>query len=84
VYVAGPDNTAVQRVVQMRQSLGEMVAVEGLAPGEKVVVEGKQNLRPGTPLREAAARGGKGASGADGAAAAASGAASGAASEAAR
>lgn len=83
VYVVDAQGTAQMKPVQTRQPLGELVVVEGLAAGEKVIVEGKQNLRPGTPVREAAARAGKGgdrASGAAGAdsAASAAGAASGA------
>lgn len=75
VYVVDAQGTAQMKPVQTRQPLGELVVVEGLAAGEKVIVEGKQNLRPGTPVREAAARAGKGgdrASGAAGAASAAS------------
>ena len=31
--------------------MGEQVVVEGLEAGQQIVVDGKQNLRPGTPLR---------------------------------
>lgn len=72
VYVVGADMTAELRPVQLRYSSGEWAVVEGVKPGERVVVEGKQNLRPGGLVREAPAGPGKGAS------AAASGAASGA------
>ena len=51
VYVVTPEKTAKLVPVQLRQSLGEQAVVEGLAPGTEVVVDGKQNLRPGTPLR---------------------------------
>ena len=54
VYVVDADGKAQMKTVQMRQPLGEMVVVEGVAAGEKIVVEGKQNLRPGTPVKEAA------------------------------
>lgn len=74
VYVVDAEGKAQLKPVQMRQPLGEQVVVEGVTAGEKVVVEGKQNLRPGTAVKEAAVGGGKGAS----AAGAASGAASGA------
>ena len=77
VYVVDAQGMAQMKPVQTRQPLGELVVVEGLAAGEKVIVEGKQNLRPGTPVREAAARAGKGGDQASGAASAA-GAASGA------
>jgi len=72
VYVVGEDMVAQLRPVQLRFSAGEMVAVEGVKPGEKVVLEGKQNLRPGGSVREAPAGPGKGASGVAGAASAAS------------
>jgi RND family efflux transporter MFP subunit len=52
VYVVKPDATVESRNVQPRYNAGEMVAVEGLQPGDKVVVEGKQNLRPGASVRE--------------------------------
>ncbi|HSW22118.1 MAG TPA: efflux RND transporter periplasmic adaptor subunit, partial [Burkholderiaceae bacterium] len=52
VYVVKADATVEARPVQPRYSAGELVAVEGLEPGEKVVVEGKQNLRPGSAVRE--------------------------------
>ena len=56
--------------MQVRFAAGDQVAVEGVKPGERVVVEGKQNLRPGGEVREAAAGPGKGASGAASAASA--------------
>ena len=51
VYVVGPDNTAKPVPVQVRQAMGEQAVVEGLDAAAQVVMEGKQNLRPGTPLR---------------------------------
>jgi len=58
VYVVGPDNTAKLVPVQVRQSMGEQAVVEGLDASAHVVMEGKQNLRPGTPLRIQASGGG--------------------------
>jgi len=55
VYVVGPDNTAKLVPVQMRQAMGEQAVVEGLDATAQVVMDGKQNLRPGTPLRIQAA-----------------------------
>jgi RND family efflux transporter MFP subunit len=52
VYVVKADATVEARPVQPRYSAGEVVAVDGLEPGDKVVVEGKQNLRPGSAVRE--------------------------------
>ncbi len=51
VYVVGPDNTAKLVPVQLRQAMGEQAVVEGLDATAQVVTDGKQNLRPGTPLR---------------------------------
>ncbi|KQY83541.1 efflux RND transporter periplasmic adaptor subunit [Pelomonas sp. Root1444] len=51
VYVVEPDNTAKLVPVQVRQAMGEQAVVEGLDAAAQVVMEGKQNLRPGTPLR---------------------------------
>lgn len=52
VYVIGDDGIAQLRPVQLRYPFGELAVVEGVQPGEKVVTEGRQNLRPGTPVRE--------------------------------
>ena len=51
VYVVGPGNTAKLVPVQLRQAMGEQAVVEGLDATAQVVMDGKQNLRPGTPLR---------------------------------
>ncbi len=51
VYVVGPDNQARLVTVQLRQAVGEQAVVEGLDATAQVVMDGKQNLRPGTPLR---------------------------------
>ena len=82
VYVVKPDGTVELRTVQPRVPTGEFVVVEGVQAGEKVVVDGKQNLRPGGAVREtpyvpgAGRRGpGPGASGAASGAMSASGAA---------
>lgn len=55
VYVVGPDGAARLLPVRLQQAVGERAVVEGLEPGQQVVVDGKQNLRPGTPLRIQAA-----------------------------
>jgi RND family efflux transporter MFP subunit len=52
VYVMAPDGTAQLRSIKVLQPLGEMVAVEGVRGGERVVVEGKQNLRPGQAIKD--------------------------------
>lgn len=63
VYVVGPDLLAQPRVVQIRHGSGDWVAVDGIAAGERVIVEGKQNVRPGARVRLAAAAAAAGASG---------------------
>ena len=52
VYVVDADKTAQLRPVQLSHAFGELAVVEGLKAGDKVVLDGKQNLRPGTPVRE--------------------------------
>lgn len=51
VYLA-QDGKAVQRPVQVLASQGEQAAVSGIEAGDKVVVDGRQNLRPDTPIAE--------------------------------
>jgi RND family efflux transporter MFP subunit len=52
VYVAGSDNLAQQRRIDVVYAFGAQAAVKGVNADERVVVEGKQNLRPGTKLKE--------------------------------
>ncbi|MFT7722617.1 MAG: efflux RND transporter periplasmic adaptor subunit [Roseateles sp.] len=78
VYVVAPDGTARLVPVRVRQAIGEQAIVEGLDATAQVVMDGKQNLRPGTPLRIQAGQpgggaGGPGGSGGSGAASATSG-----------
>jgi RND family efflux transporter MFP subunit len=50
VYVVKDD--AVQpRKVEIAYTTGDHAVVQGLQPGERIVVEGKQNLRPGSRVR---------------------------------
>jgi RND family efflux transporter MFP subunit len=51
VYVV-EDGKAVQRPIKIVQSQGAEVAVTGLAEGDAVVLEGRQNLRPGSAVVE--------------------------------
>lgn len=74
VYVVGADKKAQMRPVQVRQGYGELVVVEGVQAGEKIVVDGKQNLRPGGTVRDVPMLTEGGGSGRRGAAGAASGA----------
>ncbi len=60
VYVVQPDNTVkAQKIDVLTVAQGE-AAVGGLNAGARVVVEGTQNLRPGSKIREADAAGSPG------------------------
>lgn len=50
VYVV-KDDQAQLRKVDLEHSFGDQAVVRGVQPGERVVVEGKQNLRPGARVR---------------------------------
>lgn len=84
VYVIGADATATPRPIQISATQGDLAIVDGVQEGERVVVEGQNQLRPGArvAVREPAKNdGGHPARGAAGAGApAAAGAQSGAAS----
>jgi multidrug efflux pump subunit AcrA (membrane-fusion protein) len=79
------EGKAAPRSVQVLYAQGEEAAVSGLKPGERIVLDGRQNVRPGASVVERARDGSGGASGASkggrpgGASGAASGAAAGAA-----
>lgn len=52
VYVVGPGNRAVARtVVATRTEGANWVVTQGLAPGDKVIVQGTANLRPDAEIR---------------------------------
>lgn len=55
VYVVGEGQTAKEVPVQRVYAYGDSAAVTGLAGNEKVITEGKQNLRPGGKVRLAGA-----------------------------
>jgi membrane fusion protein (multidrug efflux system) len=51
VFVVGADNKAEQRRIGLGQSTATIAAVtNGLAVGDKVIVEGLQRVRPGQPV----------------------------------
>jgi membrane fusion protein (multidrug efflux system) len=51
VFMVGPDNKAEQRRIQVGQSTSTVASVlSGLAPGDKVIAEGLQRVRPGQPV----------------------------------
>lgn len=52
VAVVGKDNRVAMRPVQVGERTGTMWVIhEGLKPGDRVVVEGQQNLRPGMTVQ---------------------------------
>jgi membrane fusion protein (multidrug efflux system) len=51
LYVVGPDDTAQIRSVTLGERVGSLWLVEkGLEPGERVIVEGLQRVRPGAAV----------------------------------
>ena len=61
VYVVDAGNKAAARPVEIVYASGEEVAVTGVAPGERIVLDGRQNLRPGaTVIDRPAGDGGRG------------------------
>jgi membrane fusion protein (multidrug efflux system) len=52
LFVVGPGNRAVQRVVVTAQTQGPYwVVTQGLAAGEKVITQGTANLKDGAPIK---------------------------------
>ena len=51
VYLVGDDNKAKPQNVEVLAVIGERVAVKGLNAGQTIVVDGRQNVRPGATLR---------------------------------
>ncbi len=52
VFVVGPNDTAVQKVVQTERTQGAFwVVTGGLNPGDRVIVQGTANLRPNAKIR---------------------------------
>jgi membrane fusion protein (multidrug efflux system) len=52
LWVVGPGNRAVERVVVAERTQGPYwVVTQGLAPGEKVITQGTANLRDGAPIK---------------------------------
>jgi hypothetical protein len=48
VYVVEPGNKAGVRPVEVVHAAGTEAVVTGVQPGDRVVVDGRQNLRPGS------------------------------------
>ena len=51
VYVANEDSTVEARPVTVRYTFGDSIVVGGLNASDKVVTDGKQNLRAGSKIR---------------------------------
>jgi RND family efflux transporter MFP subunit len=51
LYVGDQAMNAKRRKVQVLHTFGTKVAVSGVEPGEQVVIEGSQNVRPGGKVR---------------------------------
>ena len=51
VFVVGEDGQAKPQKVTPLATMGEFVAVRGLKDGQKIVVDGRQNVRPGAKVR---------------------------------
>ncbi len=58
VVYAVIDGKAAPRPVQVLYAQGEDAAVSGLKPGERIVMDGRQNVRPGANVVERAREGG--------------------------
>ena len=54
IVYAVPGNLAVARPVKVVYSQGDEAAVTGVNAGERIVVDGRQNLRPGAAVAERA------------------------------
>lgn len=51
VYTVSPDKKALARTITVSEQLGDKVIVDqGLKPGDQLVVEGGQKIRPGMPV----------------------------------
>ncbi|MWL88914.1 efflux RND transporter periplasmic adaptor subunit [Cupriavidus sp. SW-Y-13] len=57
VYVVQPDSKVARVPVKVIVTTAAAAVVEGVQPKARVVIEGAQNLRPGTLVREVPARG---------------------------
>lgn len=63
LYVIGKDNKVESRTITVRLVQDGFAVVEGTMPGTRVVVEGAQNLRPGSTVIETKSSGSKTGSG---------------------
>ncbi len=50
--VVGPDGKAEARPLEVERAIGDRwLVTKGLAPGERVIVDGLQKVRPGAPVK---------------------------------
>ena len=54
VYVVDAESKARPRPVELVYASGEEAVVSGVKPGERIVLDGRQNLRPGATVIERA------------------------------
>jgi len=57
VYTVDANSKAVARPVELLHAAGLEAAIRGIQPGDRVVLDGRQNLRAGVPVVERAASG---------------------------
>ncbi len=69
-FVIEAGNKAVARPVELLQAVGADAVVSGVNPGERVILDGRQNIRPGATVVERAGDGNRRAAAASGAASA--------------
>jgi membrane fusion protein (multidrug efflux system) len=51
VYLVGPGNKAVQRTIKAERTIGDKwLVTSGLAPGDKVITEGLDKVKPNQPV----------------------------------
>ena len=77
VYTVGPDGKALSKRVDVLYANGPDAVASGVMAGDRVVVDGRQNVRPGSALIERAPGGGGGRPGRPGGAASGASAAGG-------
>jgi membrane fusion protein (multidrug efflux system) len=52
VFTVGPDNKAQVRNIVTGDRVGDgWIVTQGLKPGDQVIVEGVQKVRPGSPVQ---------------------------------
>jgi hypothetical protein len=53
VYLVGQDDKVSLKPIKVTYEYQGNAAITGVEVGERIVIEGKQNLRPGVKIREA-------------------------------